>query len=205
MKSHAGPIRILDAGCGSNLHFRYSGMTDLRQLDTYVVGIDISEKAVAQHHSLDERIIGDLQSYPLEHESFDLVICQDVLEHLPRPSDALANMARALKPGGQLILSCSNPASLKGIVTKLTPQWFHRFVYKRGWFGYCYEGPDGPPFKTYMRWSTRPSALTQTLRQLGLVEIDLRVDDFDGHGWLGRNSEIKVKAKKPSRRPQAPA
>jgi SAM-dependent methyltransferase len=124
------------------------------------------------------------------------VICQDMLEHLPRPRAALLNMARSLVPGGEIIIACSNPASVKGVVTKFTPHRFHRFVYKRGWFGYHYRGPDGPPFKTYMRWAIRPGALEQTLRGLGFGEIDVRVEDFGRTRWFGRRSETKVRAKK---------
>jgi SAM-dependent methyltransferase len=103
------------------------------------------------------------------------VICQDVLEHLPRPRSALLNMARSLKPGGEIIIACSNPASVKGVVTKFTPHRFYRFVHKRGWFGYHYRGPDGPPFKTYMGWAIRPWALEQTLRGLGASVSQTRV------------------------------
>jgi hypothetical protein len=57
---------------------------------------------------------------------------------------ALYTIVRALKPGGELVLACSNPASPKGIVSKLTPHRFHRFVYKRGWFGYTFV--DDPAY-----------------------------------------------------------
>jgi 2-polyprenyl-3-methyl-5-hydroxy-6-metoxy-1,4-benzoquinol methylase len=87
--------RVLDAGCGRNLHLGYPGL-DLRS--AYVTGIDISQSALDQNENVDVKILGDLQTYPLEREAFDVVICQDVLEHLPRPNEALANMARALRP-----------------------------------------------------------------------------------------------------------
>jgi hypothetical protein len=45
-------------------------------------------------------------------------------------------------------------------VTKFTPQAFHHFIYKQGWFGYRFvDDPAYPPFKTFMRWSIRPEAL----------------------------------------------
>lgn len=124
-------------------------------------------------------------------------IRQDVLEHLTDPDRALYTIVRALKPGGELILACSNPASPKGIVSKLTPHWFHRFVYKRGWFGYTFvDDPAYPPFKTYMRWSIQPSALRRTLSELGFTDIDLQLHDFRRFRWLGRKSEIRVRARK---------
>ena len=114
-------------------------------------------------------------------------ICQDVLEHLTDPDRALYTIVRALKPGGELILACSNPASPKGIVSKLTPHWFHRFVYKRGWFGYTFvDDPAYPPFKTYMRWSIQPSALRRTLSELGFTTSTFSYTTFAASaGWAG--------------------
>lgn len=42
---------------------------------------------------------------PLEPESFDLVICCSVLEHVPRPWKMAENIARLIKPKGQLYVS----------------------------------------------------------------------------------------------------
>jgi 2-polyprenyl-3-methyl-5-hydroxy-6-metoxy-1,4-benzoquinol methylase len=167
--------RVLDAGCGRHLHLGYSGI-NLR--DAHVTGIDLSRAALDQNDRIQRKILGDLQTYPLEPEAFDVVICQDVLEHLPRPDKALANMAQALKPGGEILIAVSNPASLKGLVTKFTPHVFHRFVYQRGWFGYTFvDDPAYPPFKTFMRWSNRPSALKRTLQELCFERIDLRLEE----------------------------
>jgi SAM-dependent methyltransferase len=51
-------------------------------------------------------LIADIQSMPgIEDSSFDTVLCTQVLEHVPRPWEALREMARVLRPGGKLILS----------------------------------------------------------------------------------------------------
>jgi 2-polyprenyl-3-methyl-5-hydroxy-6-metoxy-1,4-benzoquinol methylase len=52
-----GKLRVLDAGCGRNLHLSYQGL-DLR--DAYVVGIDVSRAELEQHVHLDEKIHDDL-------------------------------------------------------------------------------------------------------------------------------------------------
>jgi ubiquinone/menaquinone biosynthesis C-methylase UbiE len=48
---------------------------------------------------------GDAGSLPWPNASFDLVISLEALEFFPRPRQALAEMARVLKPGGALIVS----------------------------------------------------------------------------------------------------
>lgn len=40
--------------------------------------------------------------------AFDLVICNEVLEHTPDPASVIACAARALRPGGHLILTCAS-------------------------------------------------------------------------------------------------
>ncbi len=51
--------------------------------------------------------------WPVEKESFDVVVIAEVLEHLYFPSRILANIARVLKPGGSIVGSVPNAFSLK--------------------------------------------------------------------------------------------
>src|ERR1700722_3911030 len=80
-------LRVLEAGCGSasRCHFRSS----------QAVGIDISQEALDRNTHLDEKILGDIQTFRLEASSFDVIFCWDVLEHLERPEKALANFAHS--------------------------------------------------------------------------------------------------------------
>jgi SAM-dependent methyltransferase len=45
---------------------------------------------------------------PFEKNFFDLVICVGVLAHVVSPKDLIAKIASVLKPGGTLILECTN-------------------------------------------------------------------------------------------------
>jgi len=53
----------------------------------------------------------DLQQIPFPHETFDLVICDHMLEHVDDPAAALREMRRVLKPGGRTI--CQTPYSAR--------------------------------------------------------------------------------------------
>jgi hypothetical protein len=71
---NGGPVRLLEAGCGS--------MSKVRLGDNVqVVGTDISAQQVARNESLHERILGDIQTYPIPERSFLL----DVLARLDAP------------------------------------------------------------------------------------------------------------------------
>jgi SAM-dependent methyltransferase len=134
----------------------------------HMTGIDISRRQLERNHLLNEKIHGDIQTYPLPEKAFDLVICWDVMEHLLHPGQALLNFARCVGPGGHIILKLPNLLSLKGLVTKLTPHfihvWFYRTFYRRPDAG----RDDQSPFKTYLKWSVRPLALRRFSEDQGL-------------------------------------
>ncbi|MFP4486353.1 MAG: class I SAM-dependent methyltransferase [Campylobacterales bacterium] len=50
-------------------------------------------------------IVSDITSIPVENESFDVIICTEVLEHLPDPILALKEFHRILKNNGELIIT----------------------------------------------------------------------------------------------------
>ena len=49
----------------------------------------------------------DLQNIPFSDETFDIVICNHMLEHVDDPVAALRELRRVLKPGARLI--CQTP------------------------------------------------------------------------------------------------
>lgn len=115
---------VLEAGCGSLSRIKIPGGVKL-------VGIDVSQKQLDRNPLLSERICGDLQSYPLELQKFRLCVCWDVIEHIAQPELALKNLCNSIKAGGYIILALPNVRSLKGIVTKISPHWFHVWYYKK--------------------------------------------------------------------------
>jgi SAM-dependent methyltransferase len=148
---------ILEAGCGSMSKLKLGS-------NIHVVGIDISEKQLERNTKLDERLLGDIHTYPLAESSFDIIICWDVLEHLQDPRSALENFLRACKPNGLIILAFPNLFSLKGIITKLTPYRVHIWYYKY-FLGFKDPGRDDqPPFPTTLRLSMSYPAIWKLAR-----------------------------------------
>ena len=101
-----GPIAVLEAGCGSATHI---GLGD----NARIVGIDISEDQLARNSYISRKIVGDVQTYDFDDGSFDLIMCWDVLEHLPHPEKALKSFARAVMADGVILLALPNDYSLK--------------------------------------------------------------------------------------------
>jgi SAM-dependent methyltransferase len=158
MNKPDGVLRVLEAGCGSNSKFKLAP-------NMHITGIDISTEQLGKNSVLHEKILGDIQTYPLEASSFDIIFCWDVLEHLRHPENALKNFARAIRDGGIVVLGAPVVGSLKGVITKNTPHWFHVAMY-RYWLGYKDAGKAGcPPFPTFLKDSMSPRFIADFARE----------------------------------------
>lgn len=126
---------LLDAGAGEGKyrplcsHLTYVSQ-DFAQYDGHGDGAALQTGGWDQSR-LD--IVSDIISIPRPDASFDAVLCVEVLEHLPRPSEALAEMARLLKPGGVLILTAPFCA-----LTHFAPH-FYQTGYSRYFYRYWLE------------------------------------------------------------------
>jgi ubiquinone/menaquinone biosynthesis C-methylase UbiE len=96
-------VRVLDVATGPG---QVAAAAAARGAE--VVGVDIAEGMLAvarrDHPQLDFRR-GDAEALPFTDSAFNAVVGAFVLNHLPRPEVAAAELARVLEPGGRLALS----------------------------------------------------------------------------------------------------
>jgi SAM-dependent methyltransferase len=85
---------MLDVGCGSKPY------QDLFSTSMHL-GVDWPNSSYA----LNIETFADASALPFASSAFDTVLCTEVIEHISKPSLAMAEMARVLRPGGHLILS----------------------------------------------------------------------------------------------------
>jgi ubiquinone/menaquinone biosynthesis C-methylase UbiE len=178
-------IRLLEAGCGSSSNLKFGGQVQL-------VGIDISEKQLERNTVLHERIAGDVQSYEFPAESFDGIVCWDVLEHLPHPDLALQQFSRAVKQGGFVILALPNVLSLKGLVTKFFPHSLHVLAYRYFWGIKDAGKNDTLPFRTYLRFCISAGAIRKQGERLGLKVVYSDTQDVAEGPWLRKKKPAFV-------------
>ena len=99
---HAGR-RVLDAGCGpGNLAAAAASR------GASVVGTDLSDSMVMlarERHPKIEFRQADAEQLPFPDMSFDAVVSNLLIPHLPRPEDGIVELARVLKAGGRLAMS----------------------------------------------------------------------------------------------------
>lgn len=100
--------RILDVGCGPG--FSVAELADLVGPTGSVVGVDTSEQmlAAAERRCSQSTNVqfhqADVISLPLPDASVDAAICVQVLEYVPDPTAALAELARVVRPGGRVVI-----------------------------------------------------------------------------------------------------
>ncbi|MFZ0133826.1 MAG: methyltransferase domain-containing protein [Desulfobacterales bacterium] len=106
--------RVLDLGCGGGRHTAAA----CRPPRAFAVGADVSlaelgdaKNRLRLHDRLGEcggrwgLCAADTTRLPFARKTFDLVICCEVLEHIRDHRRAAAEIARVLRPGGQLVVS----------------------------------------------------------------------------------------------------
>lgn len=121
---------ILDVGCGAG-YFLFLMREKYRAqgYEPLVAGIDISPHQVSymaerMRREGVPRVIaatGNGEYLPFADESFDLVTCSEVIEHIRNPGRALEEMRRVLKPDGMLLLSTPSMSAQKGWGAVLLP------------------------------------------------------------------------------------
>lgn len=160
---HVAAGRLLDVGCATG-----DFLGEMAQTPGWtVVGAEPSLAAarVAAQNTGAPILRGLLNSAPFADASFDAVTMWDVLEHVYRPREVIAEAARILRPGGVLVVNHPNTASLD------------RRAFGRLWIGYDL------PRHTYLY---PPELLRRLMAEQSLREIE-RVCLYGSHSLLADN------------------
>ncbi|HET6264527.1 MAG TPA: bifunctional 2-polyprenyl-6-hydroxyphenol methylase/3-demethylubiquinol 3-O-methyltransferase UbiG [Usitatibacter sp.] len=131
--------RVLDVGCGGGILAEAMAAKGAQ-----VTGIDLADKPlkVAMLHGLetgsrvDYRLVSAEALAAEAPESFDVVTCMEMLEHVPDPASTVAACARLAKPGGWVFFSTinRNPKSFlfaivgAEYVLRLLPRGTHEYA-----------------------------------------------------------------------------
>jgi 2-polyprenyl-6-hydroxyphenyl methylase/3-demethylubiquinone-9 3-methyltransferase len=148
--------RVVDVGCGGGI------LTEaMAERDADVTGIDLSQKAlrVAELHLHEsgrrvryEAIAAEALA-AREPDSFDVVTCMELLEHVPDPSSIVAACARLARPGAPVFFSTINRNPKSYLFAVLGAEYLLRLL------------PRGT--HDYQRF-IKPSELSRWCREAGL-------------------------------------
>ncbi len=84
--------RVLDVGCGVKPYYPWFAAA------ASYVGVDVVENPAAD-------LLGPVEALPVEDGTFDLVLCNQVLEHCDDPAQAVRELRRAVASGGRVLAS----------------------------------------------------------------------------------------------------
>jgi len=170
--------RWLDAGCGSG---RLTRMLAARGCE--VIGVDASpamvrvaadlgRTTVGGQSQTEFRLVDTIEELDWPDASLDGVLCSSVMEYLDAPEQSLLEFARVLRPGGLLLVSVPNRASLVRRVQKV-----------------CYRLTCGS-WPRYLRYSThecRREELASRLRACGFSILAMTYHGPCLPRWLATN------------------
>ena len=117
--------RVLDVGAGVGQYRHLFEHCDYQAHD-----FGLEPGTTGQYTPLD--YLSDITAIPVGDESFDAVLCTEVLEHVPEPIAAVREMARILRPEGRLMISAPLGSHLHQepyhFYGGYTPHWYGRFL-----------------------------------------------------------------------------
>jgi SAM-dependent methyltransferase len=131
---------VADLGCGSGVIL--SEILMMKPLWTGH-GLDISREAIhyarrlAAHKGVADRTsfrAGNVTHLHYADESLDLIVASEIIEHMPEPELVVGEIARVLKPGGQLILTMPLESHTPGHIHTLSSREDLRLLCERAGF-----------------------------------------------------------------------
>jgi 2-polyprenyl-6-hydroxyphenyl methylase/3-demethylubiquinone-9 3-methyltransferase len=173
--------RVADVGCGGGLLSEA-----LARAGAQVTGIDLGDKVISiaklhLHESnlkVDYRVQSSSELAAAEPANFDAVCCMELIEHVPDPAALVADLARMLKPGGQLFMSTLNRTPVAFGAAILGAEYVMRML------------PRGTHH--YAKF-LKPSELGGLVRRAGLQLEDvsgLGYNPLNRKAWLSRVTAI---------------
>jgi ubiquinone/menaquinone biosynthesis C-methylase UbiE len=143
--------RVLDVGAGPARYRRLFDHCEYKTQDFKKLTPEEAKWAGATDYG-DIDYVSDISAIPVPDGSFDVVVCTEVLEHVPEPIAAVAEMSRVLRRGGRLLLTApqrsgkhQSPFHYYG---GFTPEWYRTFLPRYGFTVDSIE-PNGGFFRAY--------------------------------------------------------
>jgi len=173
--------RVLDVGCGGGILAE-----SMAGRGATVVGIDMGEAplAVARLHGLEAGVEVDYRRATAEEladsepESFDIVTCMEMLEHVPDPASVVLACSRLARSGGQVFFSTINRTPKAYAFAVIGAEYVLRLL------------PKGT--HDYRKF-IRPSELDAWARQAGLSIRELtgmHYNPLTRRYWLGPGVDV---------------
>ncbi len=168
-------MTVLDLGCGRGdvAPFPWRRFEEVR-----LIGADVDPSA-ARNPAIDDFVELPAEGqWPLPAAGVDLVLARYVLEHVARPAEFLANVRRALKPGGEFLFLTPNALHPAMALSRILPIALKRAVLARS----GHAQPEDV-FSTHYRMNT-PQALARLAAANGFELVRHETREYAPCGYL---------------------
>lgn len=157
--------RILDVGCGpgfycAELSAEVGPSGSVIGIDSSPAMLQLAARRCAGHETV-ELHPADAVSMSVEDASFDAALCVQVLEYVPDPTAALAEIHRALRPGGRVVVWDIDWATVS--VHALDPALTERVLHA---------------WDQHLTHPSLPRTLGPRMRSVGFREVRMRAHPF---------------------------
>ncbi|QPC84299.1 class I SAM-dependent methyltransferase [Phototrophicus methaneseepsis] len=107
--SWGGQERVLDLGCGPGTYYNR-----LIQLQPHVeyVGMDLLPTMLAKHPAKNRLSLGNAVRLPFADHTFDVVMANHMLHHVPNIGHTMREVSRVLRPGGIFVVATNSVQSM---------------------------------------------------------------------------------------------
>jgi len=160
-------IKVLDIGCGGG-----SACEFLARLNACVSGIDLSLNSIkiAQEHANESNLKidyrwGVAENLPYEENSFDVILCFDVLEHVDDWKQVISEAYRVLKKDGLFLFDTIN----KSFKSKIIMIWLLEDTLKQI-----------PPGLHDWNKFIKPQEMIETMKTAGFADVVIKGFDLTG-------------------------
>ena len=176
--------RVLDVGCGAGGTTRAAARRaqggEAVGLDLSAAMLEVGRRAAEAEGLTTVRLVqGDAQVYPFESGSFDVAISRTGAMFFGDPVEAFGNIARALVPGGRLVLLVWQSLAEN--------EWFREIV---GAFSAGRPMPTPPPDAPGPFALADPDRIRSILDRAGFADVDIR--PLSEPEWFGRDPDDTV-------------
>jgi ubiquinone/menaquinone biosynthesis C-methylase UbiE len=155
---------LLDAGCGEkgimNKYNKY------KRENRLAIGVDLSLEALRKNNSLDYLLKSTVEKLPFKDGTFDVVICQWVVEHIKEPKLVFEEFKRVLKESGHLIVVTNSIYNFIMFASAILPAKIRDKMKEKVFPSEIKEGT----FPTYYKCNSKNS-FKKVLSGLGFSEV----------------------------------
>jgi len=126
--------RVLDIGAGTCLYRPLFSHCDYKTHDFKEYEGAEKHGGISTYGHID--FVSDVLAIPAPDHSFDIILCTEVLEHVPEPIRVLKEISRLLRPGGRAFITAPLGSGLHQMPFHFyggyTPEWYKRFCREAG-------------------------------------------------------------------------